>query len=48
MNKILIAETSATDYRVMSGLLMRAGYDPVPAESIESGKVEAQSCLPAR
>lgn len=48
MNKILIAETSATDYRVMSGLLMRAGYDPVSTESIESGKVEAQSCLPTR
>ncbi len=36
MNKILIAETSATDYRVMSSLLMRAGYDPVSTESVEA------------
>lgn len=46
MNKILIAETSATDYRVMSSLLMRAGYDPVSTESIEAGKVEAAKLPP--
>lgn len=46
MNKILIADASATDYRVMSSLLVRAGYDPVPAESIEAGKVEAAKLPP--
>lgn len=29
MNRILILDASASDYRTMSGLLMRAGYDPV-------------------
>lgn len=46
MNKILITDVSATDYRVMSSLLVRAGYDPVPAESIEAGKVEAAKLPP--
>lgn len=46
MNKILIAETSATGYRVMSSLLMRTGYDPVSTESIEAGKVEVAKLPP--
>ena len=46
MNNILIAETSAMDYRVMSSLLMWAGYDPVSTESIESGKVEVAKLPP--
>ena len=29
MNKILIVDASASDYRVMSSLLSRAGYDPI-------------------
>ena len=37
----LIVDASASDYRIMSGLLIRAGYDPVCAESIEAGKQEA-------
>ncbi len=46
MNKILIVDASATDYRVMSSLLMRAGYGPVSAECIEAGKVEAAKLPP--
>lgn len=46
MNKILITDASATDYRVMSSLLVRAGYDPVPAESIEAGKLGAAKLPP--
>ena len=33
MNKILIVDASASDYRVMSSLLSKAGYDPIGAES---------------
>ena len=29
MNKILIVDASASDGRIMAGLLTRAGYDPV-------------------
>lgn len=46
MNKILIVDASASDSRVMSGLLMRAGYDPILAESVEAGKVEAAKLPP--
>lgn len=46
MNKILIVDASASDIRVMSSLLMRAGYDPVCVESIEAGKVEAAKLPP--
>lgn len=45
MNKILIVDATATDYGVMSSLLMQAGYDPVSAECIEAGKIEAASML---
>lgn len=46
MNQILIVDASASDMRIMSGLLTRAGYDPVVAESIEAGKVEAAKLPP--
>ena len=46
MNQILIVNASASDIRIMSGLLTRAGYDPVVAESIEAGKVEAAKLPP--
>lgn len=46
MNKILIVDASASDNRVMSSLLMKAGYDPITAESIEAGKVEAAKLPP--
>ncbi|MCM1142162.1 MAG: sigma 54-interacting transcriptional regulator, partial [Muribaculum sp.] len=40
MNKILIVDASVSDNRVMSSLLVRAGYDPVVSEKIEAGKEE--------
>lgn len=46
MNKILIVDASASDSRVMSSLLTKAGYDPVVVESIEAGKVEAAKLPP--
>lgn len=46
MNKILILDASASDNRTMSNLLMRAGYDPVSADCIEAGKVEAAKLPP--
>lgn len=45
MNKILIID-APTDSRVMSSLLMRAGYEPVSAECIEAGKIEAAKLPP--
>lgn len=46
MNRILIVDASASDSRVMSGLLTKAGYDPLTAGSIEAGKVEAAKLPP--
>lgn len=46
MNKILIVDASASDCRVMSRLLSRAGYDPIGVDSIEAGKVEAAKLPP--
>ncbi len=46
MNKILIVDASASDGRIMTGLLARADYDPVVAESVEAGKVEAVKLPP--
>lgn len=47
MNTILIVDASASDSRIMSGLLTRAGYNPVFADSIEAGKIEVAK-LPTR
>lgn len=44
MNKILIIDTS--DNRIMSGLLAKAGYDPICLVSIEAGKKEAAELPP--
>lgn len=46
MNKILIVDASASDGRIMSGLLTRAGYDPIVVEGIEAGKSEAVKLPP--
>lgn len=46
MNKILIVDASASNYRVMSSLLSRAGYDPLGVDSIEAGKVETAKLPP--
>lgn len=46
MNKVLIIDASASDDRLMSSLLMRAGYVPISAESIEAGKAETEKLPP--
>ena len=46
MNKILIVDASASDFRVMSSLLSKAGYDPIGVDSIEAGKVEVAKLPP--
>lgn len=45
MNKILIMDTHDTDVRLMSGLLTRAGYEPITAANMDVGK-EAVAKLP--
>lgn len=45
MNKILIVDAYDAS-RIMAGLLMRAGYEPVSAEYIDAGKVEATKLPP--
>lgn len=42
----MIIDASISDGRIMSGLLIRAGYDPVLVESIEAGKVETAKLPP--
>ena len=46
MNKILIVDASASDGRIIAGLLTRAGYNPVVTDCIEAGKVEAAKLPP--
>ena len=46
MNKVLIVDASASDGRIMAGLLIRTGYDPVVTDCIEAGKVEAAKLPP--
>ncbi len=45
MNKVLIVDAHASDCRVISGLLQRAGYDPISVDNIKDGK-EAVPKLP--
>lgn len=45
MNKVLIVDASESDRRLMSGLLTRAGYEPIAVESMEAAK-EAVTKLP--
>lgn len=46
MNRVLIVDASESSGRIMSGLLTRAGYDPVVTEGIEAGKTEAAKLPP--
>ncbi|WP_303030096.1 sigma-54 dependent transcriptional regulator [uncultured Duncaniella sp.] len=46
MNRVLIVDASASDNRLMSSLLTRAGYDPVEKGSVEAGKIEATKLPP--
>ncbi len=46
MNKILIVDASESDRRLMSGLLTRAGYEPITVESMEAAKEEVAKLPP--
>ena len=46
MNKILIVEASDSDRRLMSGLLVKSGYEPIAVESMEAAKEEVAKLPP--
>ena len=46
MNKALIVDASESDRRLMSGLLTRAGYEPIAVEGMESAKEEVAKLPP--
>lgn len=46
MNKILIADASDSDRRLMTGLLLRSGYEPVAVDSMEAAKAEVAKLPP--
>ena len=46
MNKILIVDASESDRRLMSGLLTRAGYEPIAVERLEAAKDEVAKLPP--
>lgn len=36
MNKVLIIDASESDRRLISGLLVKSGYEPIAAETMEA------------
>lgn len=46
MNKILIVEASISDGRLMSGLLTRAGYEPIAVDKMEAAQEEVAKLPP--
>ena len=46
MTKILIVDASDSDRRLMSGLLVRSGYEPIAVESMEAAKEEVAKLPP--
>lgn len=46
MNKILIVDVSESDRRLMSGLLVKSGYEPIQIESMEAAKEEVAKLPP--
>ena len=46
MNKILIVDASESDRRLISGLLTRAGYEPIIVGSMEAAKEEVAKLPP--
>ena len=46
MNKVIIVDTSDSDCRLMSGLITRAGYEPVIAEDMEAARQEVAKLSP--
>ena len=46
MNKILIVDASETDRRLMSGLLVNSGYEPIAVDSMEVAKEKVAELPP--
>ncbi len=46
MNKILIVDASDSDRRLMSGLLVKSGYEPIVVECMEAAKDEVEKLPP--
>ena len=46
MNRVLIVDASDSDRRLMSSLLMRAGYEPIDVRSMEAAKEEVVKLPP--
>lgn len=46
MNKVIIADASETDRRLMSGLLVKHGYEPIDVGSMEAAKEEVAKLPP--
>ena len=46
MNKVIIVDASESDRRLMSGLLTRAGYEPIAVDKMEAAKDEVAKLPP--
>ena len=46
MNKVLIVDASESDRRLMSGLLVKSGYEPITVEAMEAAKDEVAKLPP--
>ena len=46
MNRILIVDASESDRRLMSGLLVKSGYEPIAVEAMEAAKDEVAKLPP--
>ena len=46
MNRILIVDASESDRRLMSGLLVKHGYEPIAVDTMEAAKDEVAKLPP--
>ena len=46
MNKVLIVDASESDRRLMAGLLVKSGYEPIAVENMEAAKDEVAKLPP--
>ena len=46
MNKVMIVDASESDRRLMSGLHVKHGYEPIAVESMEAAKEEVAKLPP--
>ena len=46
MNKVLIVDASESDRRLIAGLLVKSGYEPIAVEAMEAAKEEVAKLPP--